>query len=184
MKQGPYSTVVSASLTPNTSSRPIFINSFPGCKESVPTVKLESSLLELGERVENHWNFLGQLSFIALHWHAETFVSCINSTSPSALTFHGCLQRIDGVDLGDDDSGSEAAQGLSAALAHISVTCHHGHFSSNHDICGTFDAVDERLSATIQVIKLALWKKKEQFQNRWKSLKNSLEKQKGLICKY
>lgn len=89
-----------------------------------------------------------------------------NCCSAAAPTFHGCLEGVDGVDLGDDDSGAEAAQGLGAALAHIAVPCHHGHLASNHDICGTLDAIDQGLSAAIKVVKLALREKREQFQNR------------------
>lgn len=89
----------------------------------------------------------------------------------SAPTFHGCLERVDGIDFGDDDSGSEAPQGLGTTLAHVPVSCHHCHLPSNHDICGTLDAINEGLSAAIKVIKLALREKMEQFQNRWKPLK-------------
>lgn len=103
-----------------------------------------------------------------------------------ALTFHGCLQGIDGINLSDDDSGSKAPQGLGTAFAHIPITCHHSYFASNHDICSTLDAIDEGLSAAIQVIKLALGKAKEEFQNTSKPLKQkkmSLEKQQRLLCK-
>ncbi|KAI1233580.1 hypothetical protein IHE44_0004764, partial [Lamprotornis superbus] len=72
----------------------------------------------------------------------------IQQTLPSP-TFHGCLEGVDGVDFSDDDSGSEAPQGLGAALAHVPVSCHHCHLPSNHDICGTLDAIDEGLSAAI-----------------------------------
>lgn len=97
-------------------------------------------------------------------------VRCPNSCPVSAPTFHGCLECVDGIDFGDDDSGSEAPQGLGAALAHVPVSCHHCHLASNHDICGTLDAIDEGLSAAIKVIKLALREKTEQFQNRRKPL--------------
>lgn len=168
----PYPTLwlVSESLTPNTPSRPLVTNSFPYCKERIPTVKLDSTVPQQGQG----WNPLN-LSWPDLIYCSTLTcrdpVRCLNSCSASAPTFHGCLERVDGIDFSDDDSGSEAPQGLGAALAHVPISCHHCHLPSNHDICGTLDAIDEGLSAAIKVIKLALRKEREPFQNRWKPLK-------------
>jgi hypothetical protein len=43
-------------------------------------------------------------------------------------------------------------QSLSAALADITVASDDGDLSGNHDICGTLDAVDQRFSASVQVV--------------------------------
>jgi hypothetical protein len=39
--------------------------------------------------------------------------------------FHGGLQRVDGVDLGDDHARAHAAQRMRRALAHIAVSANH-----------------------------------------------------------
>lgn len=162
--------MVSESLIPNTPSRPPATNSFSNCKEIIPAVKLDSTLPQQGQG----WNPLNH------SWPALIYCSTLtcrdpvripNSCSASVPTFHGCLEGVDGVDFGDDDSGSKAPQGLGTALAHVPISCHHCHLPSNHDICGTLDAIDEGLSAAIEVIKLALREKTEQFQNRWNPLK-------------
>lgn len=41
--------------------------------------------------------------------------------SGDLVSLHGCLQRVDGVNLGDDDTAAETAQRHGAALADISV---------------------------------------------------------------
>lgn len=72
------------------------------------------------------------------------------------LTLHGGLQGVDGVDLCDDDAGAEATQGLDAALADVAVAGHHGHLAGDHHVGGALDAVDQTLSAAVQVVELAL----------------------------
>lgn len=138
----------------------LLVNSFPDCKERIPTVKLASPLpTSTGTELKCTETFLANY-YLLLYTDMQSPPSdTLISASPSVLTFHGCLQCVDGIDFSDDDSGSKAPQGLSAAFAHIAVTCHDCYFSSNHDICSTFDAIDEGLSATIKVIKLALRKK-------------------------
>ena len=51
--------------------------------------------------------------------------------SGDLVSLHGCLQRVDGVNLGDDDTAAETAQGHGAALADISVA---GNKSDLHKI--------------------------------------------------
>ncbi len=75
---------------------------------------------------------------------------------PSSPTLHGGLQGVDGVDFGDDDASAEPTQSLDAAFTHITITCHHGNFASNHHIGGSLDAVDQALPAAVQVVKLTL----------------------------
>src|ERR1039458_7414460 len=60
--------------------------------------------------------------------------------------FHGGLQRIDGVDLGDDDARAHAAQRMRRALAHIAVPADHRHLARYHDVSGALDAVGQRFA--------------------------------------
>lgn len=69
---------------------------------------------------------------------------------------HGGLESVDGVDLGDEDASTHGAEGVSAALADITVTGNNGYLASNHDVGGTLDAVDERLAAAVKVVELGL----------------------------
>jgi predicted secreted protein len=66
------------------------------------------------------------------------------------------LEGVDGVDLGDDDTGTHTVEGHGATLADITETGNNGDLASNHNIGGTLDTVNERLSATVQVVELGL----------------------------
>eukprot|EP00128_Syssomonas_multiformis_P016851 Colp12_sorted_trinity150504_noHs@2414 len=72
------------------------------------------------------------------------------------VTLHGSLESVNGVDLGNDNTGTEAAEGSSATLADITVTSNEGDLTSDHDIGGTLDTIKERLTATVEVVELAL----------------------------
>lgn len=69
---------------------------------------------------------------------------------------HGCLESIDGINLGDQDTGTHSTEGLSAALAYITETSNNGDLASNHDIGSPLDTVNEGLAATVQVVELGL----------------------------
>ena len=71
-------------------------------------------------------------------------------------TGHRGLESVDGVDLGNDNSGSVRAERLGATLSDISVTGDDSNLSGEHDVGGTLDTVDEGLSATVQVVELGL----------------------------
>jgi hypothetical protein len=43
-----------------------------------------------------------------------------------------------------------------ASLANITETGNNSNLTSNHDICGTLDTIDQRLAATVQVVELGL----------------------------
>ena len=66
------------------------------------------------------------------------------------------LESVDGIDLSDEDSGTHAVEGLGATLSDITETSDDGNLTSNHDIGGTFDTIDEGLSASVQVVELGL----------------------------
>ena len=69
---------------------------------------------------------------------------------------NGSLKGIDGVDLGDEDVGTETVKSLSTALANITKTGDDSDLASNHDISSTFDTIDEGFSATIEIVELGL----------------------------
>jgi len=69
---------------------------------------------------------------------------------------HGSLKGADGIDLGDDHTAALAAEGLGAALAHITVAAHAGDLAAEHDVGGTLDTVDEGVTAAVDVVELAL----------------------------
>jgi hypothetical protein len=69
---------------------------------------------------------------------------------------HGSLEGVDGVDLGDDDTGSVGAERLGASLSNISVAGDDGDLSGEHDIGGTLDTVNEGLAAAVKVVELGL----------------------------
>ena len=49
------------------------------------------------------------------------------------VAFHRGLERADGVDLGDDHAGAEAAQRLGAALADVAVAGDDGDLAGEHE---------------------------------------------------
>jgi len=68
----------------------------------------------------------------------------------------GGLEGVDWVDLGDDDAGTHGVESLGATLTDITETSDNGDLTSDHDICGTLDTIDEGLAASVEVVKLAL----------------------------
>ena len=58
------------------------------------------------------------------------------------VTFHRGLERVDRIDLGDDDARALAAQRLRAAFADIAVTADDRDFARDHDIERAIEAVD------------------------------------------
>lgn len=74
----------------------------------------------------------------------------------SLPTLHSGLQGVDGVNLCDDDTGSEPTQSLDAAFTHVTIARHHSNFTRNHHISGSLDTVNQALPAAVQVVKLTL----------------------------
>lgn len=68
----------------------------------------------------------------------------------------GGLESVDGVNLGDNDTGTHGVEGLGTSLSDITETGDNGDLASNHDIGGSLDTVDERLPAPVKVVELAL----------------------------
>merc|ERR1719500_1280867 len=72
------------------------------------------------------------------------------------ISFHSSLQCVDRVNFGDDDPAAEAPEGLSRALAYVTVASNHRNLSSEHDIGGPLDSVNQGLPAAVEVVKLGL----------------------------
>jgi hypothetical protein len=68
----------------------------------------------------------------------------------------GGLEGVDGIDLGDENAGTHGVEGLGATLTDITETGDNGDLTSDHDIGGTLDTVDERLAAAVEVVELGL----------------------------
>jgi hypothetical protein len=71
-------------------------------------------------------------------------------------TFHSSLKSVDGIDFGDDDTGTEGSESSSATLTDITVSGNNGDLTSNHNIGGTLDTIEKGFTATVQVIELGL----------------------------
>src|SRR5690606_26230165 len=63
------------------------------------------------------------------------------------IAFHRGLERVDRIDLRNDDTRTLSTQRLSAALADIAVTDDHGDFAGDHDVESAVEAIDERVPA-------------------------------------
>merc|ERR1719458_2120027 len=72
------------------------------------------------------------------------------------ISFHSSLQCVDRVNLGDDHPASEAPEGHSGALADVTVSGNHRNLSSEHDIGGPLDSVNQGLPAAVEVVELGL----------------------------
>lgn len=72
------------------------------------------------------------------------------------VTLNSSLEGVDGVNFSDENAGTHAVQGLSATLSDITVAGNNGDLSSDHDIGSTLDTVNERLTATVQVVEFGL----------------------------
>ena len=68
------------------------------------------------------------------------------------VAIDGGLKGVDGIYFSDNDSSALALQSLSTTFANVTITSDNSYFASNHNICGTLDTIDERFSASIQVI--------------------------------
>ena len=72
------------------------------------------------------------------------------------VALHAGLQGANGVNLGDDDTGTAGLHGGGAPLADITVPGNERGLPSNHDIGGTHDAVGEGVTAAVDIVKFGL----------------------------
>jgi hypothetical protein len=68
----------------------------------------------------------------------------------------GSLESVDGVDLSDHNASTHTVESGNTTLADITVSSDNGDLTSNHDIGGTLDSVNERFSASVEVVELGL----------------------------
>ena len=71
-------------------------------------------------------------------------------------TLHASLESADRVALGDDHASTLTTERLDATLADLTVTAHDGDLAREHDVGGAHDRVDQRVTATVDVVELAL----------------------------
>ena len=74
----------------------------------------------------------------------------------NAETFHRGLEGTDRINFGHHNLRTLGSEGLSTAFAHIPITTDNSNFARNHHVSGTLNSVDQRLTATIEVIELRL----------------------------
>lgn len=72
------------------------------------------------------------------------------------VTLDSGLEGVDGVDLSNDNAGTHGVESLGTTLTDITVTGDNGDLTSDHDIGGTLDTIDEGLTATVKVVELGL----------------------------
>jgi hypothetical protein len=72
------------------------------------------------------------------------------------VTLHRRLQRADRVDFRHDHAAALAAQRFGAPLAHPTESEHDGNYAAEHDVGRTVQAVDDRVTAAVDVVELAL----------------------------
>lgn len=71
-------------------------------------------------------------------------------------TGNGGLEGVDRIDFSNDDTSAERAEGVSTALSNVTVTSNNRSLSSNHDIGGTLDTIEERFATSVKVVELGL----------------------------
>jgi hypothetical protein len=72
------------------------------------------------------------------------------------VALHRRLQRADRVDLGDHHPAALALEALARALAHVAVAADHRDLAAEHDVAGAVQPVDQRVTAAVHVVELAL----------------------------
>ena len=73
----------------------------------------------------------------------------------NAVALHG-LQRADGIDFSHDDLSAHTTKRRRTALTDVTVATDHTDLTRDHDICRTLDAIEQRLAAAVEIIKLRL----------------------------
>jgi hypothetical protein len=72
------------------------------------------------------------------------------------VTRDSSLESVDGIDFRDNDTSTHSMKSHGTTLSNITVTSNNCDLTSDHDIGGTLDTIDQRLTAAIQVIELRL----------------------------
>ncbi len=72
------------------------------------------------------------------------------------VAVHGRLQRVDRVDLADDDARALPAQSIRRALAHVAVAADEDGLAAHEHVGGAVEPVGQRVSDAVLVVELAL----------------------------
>jgi len=72
------------------------------------------------------------------------------------VSFHACLKSTHGVDFSDIDSTSGSLESAGTAFSDITVSTDDSLLTGDHNVGGSHDTIRERVSATIDVVELAL----------------------------
>lgn len=72
------------------------------------------------------------------------------------VTRDSSLQSVDWVNLGDNDTGTHRGQSHGTTLTDVTETSNDSDLTGNHDVGGSLDTVNKRLSASVQVVELGL----------------------------
>ena len=70
------------------------------------------------------------------------------------VTFHRGLERVDRIDLGDDDARPLTAERLGAAFADVAVTADDRDFAGDHDIERAIQPINERMPTAVEIVEL------------------------------
>ena len=68
----------------------------------------------------------------------------------------GSLESVDGIDLSNDNAGTHRVESLGATLTDVTESGDNSDLTSDHDIGGTLDTVNEGLTAAVKVVELGL----------------------------
>ena len=74
----------------------------------------------------------------------------------NAVALHRRLKCANRIHLCDADGGTKATQRLGRTFAHIAIAHHQGLLAGHHHVRGALDAVDQRLTAAVEIVELAL----------------------------
>ena len=72
------------------------------------------------------------------------------------ISGHGGLEGTDGIDLGDDDTSTLTTERVSTTLGDITETADNSGLTTDHDISSTVDTINQRVTATVDVVELGL----------------------------
>merc|ERR1719320_327804 len=72
------------------------------------------------------------------------------------VTVHASLHGADGIDLCDVDDAPHGLETPAATLANLAVTTDNNLLPSEHDVCRSFEGVDDGFSAGVEIVVLCL----------------------------
>src|SRR5215471_1544486 len=70
------------------------------------------------------------------------------------IAFHGGLQRVDRIDLGNDHTRALATQRLGTTFAYVAIAGEDRDFAAEHHIERAIQSIDQRMPAAVKVVEL------------------------------